>query len=64
MVQPHKLYYYLESKTFHCYSGCSCNYSVYDLIGTILGLEFSDSYKYLKCRENKNFNGTRISGSD
>lgn len=43
----HKLYYYLESKTFHCYSGCSCNYSVYDLISTILGLEFSDSYKYL-----------------
>ena len=43
----HKLYYYKESKMFHCYSACSCNYSIFDLIGQVLGLDFSDSLKYL-----------------
>lgn len=43
----HKLYYYKKSKTFHCYSACSCNYSIFDLIGQVLGLDFSDSLKYL-----------------
>ena len=43
----HKLYYYKESSTFHCYSACSCNYSIFDLIGQVLGLDFSDSFKYL-----------------
>ena len=42
-----KLYYYKESKTFHCYSQCSCNYSVFDLIGQVLGLPFLESYKWL-----------------
>jgi len=43
----HKLYYYKESSTFHCYSACSCNYSIFDLIKQVLGLDFSDSFKYL-----------------
>ena len=43
----YKLYYYKESKVFHCYSACSCNYSIFDLIGQVLGLDFSDSFKYL-----------------
>lgn len=42
-----KLYYYKESKTFHCYSQCSCNYSIFDLIGQVLCLSFSESYKWL-----------------
>lgn len=42
-----KLYYYKESKTFHCYTQCSCNYSIFDLIGQVLGLSFSESYKWL-----------------
>lgn len=28
----YKLYYYHESKQFHCYTGCSKNYSLYDLV--------------------------------
>lgn len=43
----HKLYYYKESNTFHCYSACGCNYSIFDLIGQVLGLDFPDSFKYL-----------------
>ena len=43
----HKLYYYKDTQTFHCYSACSCNYSVFDLISEVLGLDFSDSLKYL-----------------
>ena len=42
-----KLYFYKESKTFHCYSQCSCNYSIFDLIGQVLCLSFSESYKWL-----------------
>ena len=42
-----KLYYYKESKTFHCYSQCSCNYSIFDLIGQVLCLSFSESFKWL-----------------
>lgn len=27
-----KLYYYKDTKYFHCYTDCNCNYSIYDLI--------------------------------
>lgn len=27
-----KLYYYVEDKFFHCYTACSCNFDVYDLV--------------------------------
>ena len=27
-----KLYYYIEEKTFHCYTDCSCNFDIYDLV--------------------------------
>lgn len=50
-----KLYYYKNSKSFFCYSGCGCAYSVYDIISQVLGLDFSDSFKYLA-----NFMGVNI----
>lgn len=28
----HKLYYYKDSKSFHCYTECSCNYSIFNLL--------------------------------
>lgn len=44
----HKLYYYTDSKTFHCFSQCGCNYSLFDLIQTVLGLDgFKESFKYV-----------------
>lgn len=27
-----KLYYYIEEKSFHCYTDCSCNFDIYDLV--------------------------------
>lgn len=28
----HKLYYYEEGKTFHCYTKCSCSFDIYELV--------------------------------
>lgn len=27
-----KLYYYLDSHSFHCYTGCSCSFDIYELV--------------------------------
>ena len=41
-----KLYWYKTSKTFHCYV-CSESWSLFDFIGMMLCLPFSESYKWL-----------------
>ena len=41
-----KLYWYKTSKTFHCYV-CSESWSLFDFIGMMLCLSFSESYKWL-----------------
>lgn len=28
----HKLYYYIESKVFHCFTDCSCNFDIFELV--------------------------------
>lgn len=42
----YKLYYYSDSKLFKCYSCCGV-LSLYDVIMSVKGLDFRDSYKYL-----------------
>lgn len=38
----HKLIYYEESHTFHCYTECSCNMSIYSLIMKVFKLRGSE----------------------
>lgn len=42
-----KLYYYSKSKTFHCFSGCNKNYSIFDLIMKKLECEFPQALNYV-----------------
>lgn len=42
-----KLWYYSESKTFHCFSECNHNYSVYDLVKKALKCDFSQAFNYV-----------------
>lgn len=44
-----KLYYYHETKTFRCYTHCSCNYDIFSLVQKVLDIGFNDAYNYI-CR--------------
>src|SRR5574344_1453834 len=43
---PYKLFYYPESKMFKCYT-CNESKSLFDIIGGLLNLDFSQSFKWL-----------------
>lgn len=48
----HKLYYYADSKEFHCYTDCSCNYDIYELVRRAkkqrgIDLTFPQSVQYV-----------------
>lgn len=47
----HKLYYYPEKKIFNCYTNCGVQ-DLFQLVGNILNLDFSESYKYVISRFN------------
>lgn len=42
----HKLYYYIESKRFHCYTNCG-QLSIYDVIMSAKGMTFLQSKNYI-----------------
>ena len=42
-----KLYYYKESKTFHCFTNCG-NMSIFDITMKIKQCEVKDAFKYVK----------------
>lgn len=44
----HKLYYYLETKKFHCYTSCSCSYDIFSLVEKVKGVSFKDALKYVQ----------------
>lgn len=50
-----KLYYYIESKTFNCYSHCGFIGSIFDVVSKILDLDFSLSFQYVCKFFNINF---------
>lgn len=44
----YKLYYYPESKQFHCYTECSCNYDIYDLIQKVKDCTFPEAVNFVQ----------------
>lgn len=42
-----KLHYFPEDKQFHCYTDCSCNYSVFDLVSKVRNLDFKQSQRFI-----------------
>ena len=44
----HKLYYYKETKMFHCYTSCSCSYDIFSLVEQVKGISFKEALKYVK----------------
>jgi hypothetical protein len=43
----HKLFYYPDSQSFHCYTQCSCNYDVFGIVAQVFSMSFSESVKYV-----------------
>lgn len=43
----YKLYYYSENKSFHCFSECNKNYSIFDLVKKKLNCEFPQAMNYV-----------------
>jgi hypothetical protein len=42
-----KLYYYTESKSFHCYTGCSETFDIYGLVQKVKDINFPESIKFV-----------------
>lgn len=42
-----KLYYYIETKTFRCYTHCSCNYDIFSILEKIKEWDFSTAFKFI-----------------
>jgi DNA primase len=42
-----KLYYYAESKSFHCYTGCSETFDIYGLVQKVKDINFPESIKFV-----------------
>lgn len=45
--ESYKLYYYKESKSFYCYSGCGAIRDIFDLVKQVLDIPFEESIKYI-----------------
>lgn len=43
----HKLYYFPESKTFHCFTGCQETFDIYELVSRVEKIDFSKSLNYI-----------------
>lgn len=44
----HKLIYYIDSKTFTCYTGnCGKGFDLFSLVGKVYGMDFPSSFKYI-----------------
>ena len=43
----YKLYYYSNSKIFHCYTGCSENFDIYGLVQKVKDISFPESIKFI-----------------
>lgn len=51
----HKLYYYQESKMFHCYSECQENMDIYELVSKVKKYTFTQSVSYVANMSGKMF---------
>lgn len=43
----YKLYYYPESRLFHCYTGCGESFDIYDLVSKARAYTFYESFSYI-----------------
>ncbi|MFS0643772.1 hypothetical protein [Siminovitchia sp. 179-K 8D1 HS] len=55
-----KLYYYIDSKTFHCYTECSCSFDIYELVRRSyeakgIELHFSSCVDWVARKSGKSF---------
>ncbi|MGD7046967.1 hypothetical protein FZC83_01900 [Rossellomorea marisflavi] len=61
----HKLYYYEESKTFHCYTSCSESMDIYELVSRSKDISFPQAVKYVAELTNKTFGfGSKLKGEN
>ena len=65
----HKLYYYGDSKSFHCYTDCGCNYDVFELVIKSkerqgYKLSFPESVKYVANLTGKHFTISNLNKSE
>lgn len=51
----HKLYYYHDSKTFHCYTDCSQNLDIFEVVERAKGISFPQAVRYVAELTGKTF---------
>jgi hypothetical protein len=56
----HKLYYYHDSKSFHCYTDCSENMDIFEVVVRAKGISFPQSVQYVAALTGKTFGFTSI----
>lgn len=54
----HKLYYYHESKSFHCYTDCSENMDIFEVVVRAKGISFPQAVQYVANLTGKRFGFT------
>lgn len=59
----HKLLYYQDSKAFHCYTGCGCNYDIFSLVEKVMSLSFAEALQYVCMKFGIVFRGNKSSTS-
>lgn len=56
----HKLYYYEESKQFHCYSECNENMDIYHLVERVKKCTFPQAVRYVANLSGKHYSATTV----
>lgn len=51
----HKLYYYHDSKTFHCYTDCSENLDIFEVVERAKGISFPQAVQYVATSTGKTY---------
>lgn len=64
----HKLFYYEDSRSFHCYTDCGCNYDIFSLIEKRFKLlnkeiSFSETVRYVVNKTGKESNNASFGSS-
>jgi hypothetical protein len=56
----HKLFYYHDSKSFHCYTDCSENMDIFEVVVRAKGISFPQAVQYVAALTGKTFGFTSI----
>jgi DNA primase len=56
----HKLYYYHDSKSFHCYTDCSENMDIFEVVVRAKGISFPQAVQYVAAFTGKTFGFSSI----